>query len=246
MNKGIYERLIKIGRLCFKKPVIYLPEDFDASGPSVFLCNHAQNYGPIMAVTRFPAAFRPWCHSGVVHPDESHEYIKNGFFIERLKLNNILAGFLAGLIARPLLALVHMNRPIPAYHDISKSLKTIHMGTQSLLNGENQLIFSNVPVCKGGRLNPDFDFMKGYLPVIKCALKKGVVPKIYPVSINRDKAAISIGNPIIPDVYAHWNIEKKRINDTIVRKVKLGYLYPRRTLEKTSRLFWGEDRRKIS
>ena len=65
MKQKTYERILRIGRLCFKKPAIYLPVDFDTSTPSIFLCNHARNYGPIMAVTRFPAPFRPWCHSGV-------------------------------------------------------------------------------------------------------------------------------------------------------------------------------------
>ena len=246
MNRKTYEWILKIARLCFKKPAIYLPEDFDRSVPSIFLCNHAKNYGPIITVTRFPAAFRPWCHSGVVHPEESFEYIRNGFFMERLKLGERIAGFFAGLIQKPLLALVHMNRPITAYHDISKSLRTIHMGTQSLLNGENQLIFSNQPICKGGRLNPDFDFMKGYLLVVKNAMKKGVIPKIYPVSINKDKAAVSIGKPISPDIDTDWDMEKKRINDYIVRKVKLGYLYPQRILEAVEVPAYSEDEKKIS
>lgn len=231
MKQKTYERIIRIARLCFKKPAIYLPEDFDTSVPSIFLCNHAKNYGPIMAVTRFPAPFRPWCHSGVVHTEESVAYIRNGFFMERLKLNTVIAEFFARLIARPLLALVHMNRPITAYHDISKCLKTIHMGTESLLNKENQLIFSNVPVRTEEGLNLSFDFMKGYLLVIKNAMKKGVVPKVYPVSINKDKAAISIGEPITPRAHADWEMEKKRINEYIIRKVKLGYLYPERVLE---------------
>jgi len=247
MRQKTYERIICFARLFFKKPEIYLPEDFDTSVPSIFLCNHAKNYGPIMAMTRFPVSVRPWCHSGVVHPEESFEYIRNGFFMERLKMNKKIAGFFARMIAKPLLALVHMNRPITAYHDISKCLKTIHTGTRSLLGGENQLIFSNVPVRKDEKLNPDFDFMKGYQLVIKNAMKNGVIPKVYPVSINKDKAAISIGEPILPDPYADWNIEKKRINDYIVRKVKLGYLYPRRRLEKPHRrIFWEEDRKKIS
>lgn len=231
MKHTTYERILQIGRLCFPKPTVHLPYDFDTGGPGVFLCNHARNYGPIMAVTRFPAAFRPWCHSGVVHPEESLAYIQNGFFMERLRLGRRIAGFFAGLIHKPLLALVHMNRPIPAYHDLCKSLRTIHMATASVLDGENQLIFSNVPICTEGRLNPDFDFMKGYLLVVRNALKKGVIPRIYPVSINRDKAAISVGEPIIPDPYADWDTEKKRIHDQVVRKVKLGYLYPLRTLE---------------
>lgn len=247
MKQKTYECILKAARLCFKNPAIYLPEDFDMSVPCIFLCNHARNYGPIITVTRFPVSFRPWCHSGVVHPEESIAYIRNGFFMERLRLNRMIAEFFARLIARPLLALVHMSRPITAYHEISKCLRTIHMSTDSVLSGENQLIFSNVPVCREGRLNPDFDFMKGYLLVIKNAMKNGVIPKIYPVSINKDKAAISIGEPISPDIYADWDMEKKRINDYIVRKVKLGYLYPRRTLEKRKRcVIWEVDRKMIS
>lgn len=231
MNRKTYERIIGIGRLLYKKPAVYLPEGFDPHAPGIFLCNHARNYGPIMAVTRFPAAFRPWCHSGVVHAEESFAYIRNGFFMERLRLGKRIAGFFAKLIDTPLVALVNMNRPIPAYHDISKCLKTIHMGTMSLLEGENQLIFSNVPLVADGRINPRFDFMKGYLLVARNAMKHGVLPRIYPVSINRDKRTISVGNHISPDPHTDWDIEKKRINDYIVRKVKLGYLYPQRRLE---------------
>lgn len=99
MKKKTYEFYKKLGRTYFKKPAIYLPKDFDKNTPSIFLSNHAQNYGPVITVTRFPVEFRPWCHSGVVHFDESFEYIRIGFFMERLKLGKSVAGFFARMIA---------------------------------------------------------------------------------------------------------------------------------------------------
>lgn len=235
MRRVTYAIFRGIGRLLFKKPRIYVPECFDPHVPSIFMCNHAQNYGPIITVTRFPVAFRPWCHTGVVYLDESFDYIRDGFFMTRLRLNKRIAGFLAKLIARPLVALVNMNHPIPTHHNISKCFRTIHMGTRSLLNGENQLIFANVPLIVDGALNPDFDFMRGYLLVVRGAMKNGVIPRIYPVSINKDKAAISIGEPISPDPRAEWDMEKKRIHDYLVAAVKAGYEDPQRKCQKIHR-----------
>lgn len=228
MNKKTYEFCKKLGRAYFKKPAIYLPKDFDTSTPSIFLSNHARNYGPIITVTRFPVEFRPWCHSGVVHLDESYKYIRNGFFMERLKLGKSVAGVFARMIAKPLTTMVKMNNPIPAYHDISKCLKSINMGVEATKNGENQLMYANVPLVVDGQINPNFDFMKGYLIVVKKAIHLGIVPKIYPVSLNKQKATMSIGEPVVPNVHRDWNVEKKRIHNYLVREVIAGYDNPQR------------------
>lgn len=233
MNKKTYEFYKKLGRACFKKPTVYLPKDFDENGPNIFLSNHSKNYGPVITVTRFPVEFRPWCHSGVVHLDESYDYIRDGFFVERLKLCKGVAGFFSRMIAKPLTEMVNMNDPITAYHDISKSLTSINMGVEAIENGENQLMFANVPLVVDGQINPNFDFMKGYLIVVKKAIRLGIVPKIYPVSLNKQKATMSIGEPAIPNLHTDWNVEKQRIHSYLVREVIAGYDDPQRLRQDT-------------
>lgn len=121
-----------------------------------------------------------------------------------------------------------MNNPIPAYHDISKCLKSINMGVEAITDGENQLMFANVSLVVDGEINPNFDFMKGYLIVVKKAIRLGVVPKIYPVSLNKQKATISIGEPVTPNIRSDWNVEKIRIHNYLVREVIAGYDSPER------------------
>ena len=70
--------------------------------------------------------------------------------------------------------------------------------------------------------------MKGYLLVIRKAMKQGIIPKIYPVSINRKKATISIGSSILPNPNVNWLIEKNRIHNYLVKEVRYGHENPAR------------------
>lgn len=235
MNKKIYEIIKRISYIIYKKPTIYLPKEYDENTPSIFLSNHAKNYGPIMITTHFPYKIRPWSHSEVVHYDESYEYIRDTFCIERLKMNNKTGAFLAKLIAKPVVGVVNMNNPIPIYHDGIRDIRTIRASMNALINNENQLIFAtnNEPIALGNEVNPKFDFLQGYLLVVKQLMSKGIYPKIYPVSVNKNKSTISIGEPIIPRINSSWKREKARIHNYIVDEVKNGYTNPDRRNEQT-------------
>lgn len=226
----IYNLIKKVAMIIYKKPKVYLPKDFDKNTPSIFMCNHEKNYGPIMFALYFPYDARPWAHSEVVNYDESLEYICKRFFIDRLKLNVKLARLLSKIVLKPLNYVVNMNNPITIYHDGIRGRNTIVQSVNSIMKKENQVIFgTNLnPVMINGKINPKFDFHKGYLLVAKQAIELGVVPKIYPVSFNKRKATISIGEPITINLENHWAKEKKRINYYLTNEVKYGYLNPSR------------------
>lgn len=231
MKQKTYSIIIKFGRLILGKAKFYLPSDFDDGSPAIFMCNHEGFYGPGIVATRFPVKVRPWCHSGVVFHEESHDYI-TGSFPEKLpNVNPKVARIIAKIIARPFVSLVNMNNPIPAYHDYKRSIKSIRIGIESLKNSENQLIFSNIPIKKDNEYNQDFNFMPGYLLMVKKAMKQGVIPNIYPVSINRKKSTISIGSPVSPNPNADWLLEKKRINNYLIREVLYGHANPAREFD---------------
>jgi len=233
MKRKAYEMVKNISQLIYKKPKIYLPDNYDESIPSIFMCNHSKNYGPVMVAAHFPYKLRPWSHSEVVHYDESFEYIRDTFCIDRLKLNKKMGEILAKLIAKPVVALVNMNNPIAIYHDGVRDIGTIRESIDSLAKNENQLIFAtnDEPLAIKGAINPKFDFLQGYLLVVGQLLHKGITPRIYPVSINKEEATISIGEPIIPDRHNGWKSERNRIHTYIVNEVKNGYSNPCRDKE---------------
>lgn len=228
MNKRMYKTIKNISNLIYKKPTIHLPEDYDKNIPSIFLCNHEKNYGPIMFATSFPYKVRPWSHSEVVHYDESFTYIRDSFCIERLKLGNKLGSILAKLIAKPVVGVVNQNNPIAIYHDGVRDIRTIRNSLFAFVNKENQLIFAtnDKPIAIDGKINEKFDIYKGYQLIVKQLMRKGMTPRIYPVSINKEKSAISIGNYISPYGDCSWKEEKERIHDYIVSEIKHGYVNP--------------------
>ncbi len=231
MKVKTYENIKKIGRLLYKNPKVYLPHDFDDKAPAIFMANHEGFYGPAIVTTRFPIKFRPWSHSGVVFHEESHDYIMGSFPNKFPNVNPKVAQFIGRIIAKPIVNLIQMSNPIPAYHDAKRSIQSVRLGIESLANNENQLIFSNTPVQKNGEYNQNFNFMKGYLLVVNKAMKQGVIPKIYPVSINRKRTSISIGSPVSPNPNADWLTEKQRIHDYLVSEVLYGHENPSREFD---------------
>lgn len=231
MKTKTFENMKKISRLAYRNPKVYLPHDFDSEAPAIFMANHEGFYGPAIVTLRFPVRFRPWSHSGVVFHEESHDYIMGSFPDKLPNMNPKVARIIARIIAKPLVNAIRMTNPIPAYHDYKRSIQSIRLGVESLGNNENQLIFSATPIQKNGEYNMDFNFMQGYLLVVKKAMKQGIIPKIYPVSINKKKTTISIGSPVSPNPNANWLSEKKRINDYLVREVLYGHENPAREFD---------------
>lgn len=228
MNNKIYNIIKKISKLIYNEPTIYLPSDYNENIPSLFLSNHEKNYGPIMLATNFPYEVRPWAHSEVVHYEESFAYIRDTFCIERLKLKKGTANAVAKLIAKPVVGVVNMNNPIPIYHDGARDIRTIRNSLEAFSNYENQLIFASnaEPISINGELNSNFDIYKGYQLIVKQLMRKNIETRIYPVSINKQKSTISIGDYISPNISASWKEQIECIHKYIVEEVKRGYVNP--------------------
>jgi len=81
-------------------------------------------------------------------------------------------------------------------------------------------------------LADNFQFMQGYLTLCKMSAKKhGIIPKIYPVAVNKEKLCVSIGKPTHIDMDLSLKAEKARINQYLVACVKLGYTQPQKMAE---------------
>lgn len=233
MRKLTYGIIQGISKIVYRRPKIYMTKEIDQTVPSIFLCNHEKNYGPIVITNYFPVAVRQWAHSELVELEESYKYVKERFFEQRINLNNRFSSFMSRIISRTLVGAIGMNNPIPIYHDGKRERQTIRESIKALVEKKNILIFSTNlnPLIRDGKLNSDFDFLGGYLLVVKKLLSQNIAPNIYPVSINKEKKAISIGEPIRPSKDNDWKSERNIIRDHILREVIQGYFNPSREVK---------------
>lgn len=232
MNKATYKVFEILGKIYFKKPRIYGLDNYKEQPSCIFMCNHEELYGPCAIITRFPIPLRLWAYSGVVEEDESINYIKETFLIDKLKMSDKYAQAFSRPISKLVTSIVGHNNPIVAYWDPKRAMQSILMGVKSLIDGENQLMFAKSEQIHEDRLRDDFNFMKGYLFVVQKAMKShGICPTIFPMAINKNRATIAIGKPIIPNPEEAWNIEKNRINSYLVESLKIGYMNPEKMIE---------------
>ena len=230
MRKLTYKMIQGISKLVYRKPKIFLPKDFDPNVPSIFMCNHEKNYGPIVVTNYFPTKVRQWAHSELVDLEDCYQYVKEKFFINRMKMGSKLSSFMAKLTSKALVGSVSYNNPIPIYHDGKRERLTIKESVRALQEEDNVMIFSTNlnPLVVDDELNPDFDFLSGYLLVVKKLLSKMVIPDIYPVSVNKSKRTLSIGSPIRPNIQNNWKEEREKIRNYVVKHVISGYYNPDR------------------
>ena len=75
--------------------------------------------------------------------------------------------------------------------------------------------------------NGKLTFLPGYLFISKVAAKKhNVVPKIYPVSINKENSTMSIGKPTSLDITLDYEKEHIRIDKYLDDRIMTGYEEP--------------------
>lgn len=229
MNNLTYHTIVYLFKKHFKKPKIYGLENFDSECPALFMCNHERLYGPVMMITRVKIKMRPWAHSGVVNMDEAVEYISedDGFLRKTLHLTEHSTKVWAKMLARPMCDVMMRNRAIPAYRDSRKSKISIKIGTESFVNGDNQLIFAETKEMYKDKLREDFSFLPGYQLLIQQTIKKyKIYPKIYPVALNMNKHTVAIGKPVDIRKDIPWSKQRHSIDKHLVEMVHLGYNSP--------------------
>lgn len=207
----------------YKKPVIYGAKNYDSSVPAIFMCNHEKFYGPIIVTTRFPISKRTWANSMTVEKEAARKYVTESLFMGELGKGEKISRFYGYLLGTLVSAVISGSNPIIAYWDNQRSRKSIRSGVEVIVKGENQLMFA-----RRREFNEDkIVFMPGYLFICKVAAKKhGIVPKIYPVSVNKENSTISIGKPTSLDSDLDYDKESDRINKYLSELVMEGYENP--------------------
>ena len=119
----------------------------DPNNPVVFLCNHGELYGPIVAMLNIPVPLRPWTISEItVNKDEVAAYVYK-YTISRQKwLPECLKWPVARLIGPLSVWCMNCVEAIPVYRNKPRDLiNTFRLSVEAMQAGDNLLIFPENP-----------------------------------------------------------------------------------------------------
>lgn len=167
--------------------------------PSVFVCNHAFLYGPIVAALFLPTYFRPWIHDRMLREDLAQREISMSFPWVRKVFGRRLGQWLVRVAARLTTRLLLSFRPIPVVRGNSHdTLSTFDASLEALREGDNLLIFAEKPKRLDNGANPDLrNLYTGFAHIGKLYHDAtGTDLFFYPVFSNQKQRVIRIGDPI--------------------------------------------------
>ena len=202
---------------CYHRVVGKDKVKLDEDTPCVFVCNHGEIYGPIVATLYLPFSFRPWSAYEITDVNIITDRTMNGTFqnvkgIKRKILNGIM-----NKIGAPFLAYIMKSMDcIPVYHDNPRMLRQTFRDTIAAMEaGDNILVFpENAATSPTHRYVSEgvSEFFTGFTMIGQLYQSKtGKCPLFVPLYANKRKRTITFGTPTRynPDIPS--NEEKERL-----------------------------------
>lgn len=182
--------------------------------PVVFLCNHAEIYGPIASALCFPVPVRFWVISKMMfNKRDVRAYLYENTFSKKTFLPVFIRRLLAWYLGWLSVNVMNALRAVPVYRDSPIKLRqTIRQSVEALENGESLMIFPEHPeggkYVKGGigELSP------GFVMLAEAWWKRsGKKLRVMPVFANREKRTFTFGNEIRYEPENGYAAEQDRI-----------------------------------
>lgn len=214
---GIKAVIFTLWPLCYHKikgkEKVRLDEDI----PCVFVCNHGEIYGPVVATLYIPFSFRTWVTYEIADVNCIADRCMNGAFQNVKDPWRKMLDWFMRKIGAPFIAWVMKSLDsIPVYHDNPRQLmQTFRETVTSMQAGDNILIFPENPEASAERKyarNGVNEFFTGFTMVGQLYYNKtGKCPLFVPLYADRHRRTITFGTPTRynPDIPA--NEEKERL-----------------------------------
>lgn len=194
---------------------IRLDEDI----PCVFVCNHGEIYGPVVATLYVPFSFRPWVAYEMTDKQAVIDHTMNGTFQKYTGWKRRALHFLMVHIGAPFLTWIMKSVDcIPVYHDNPRKLmQTFRETTAAMVAGDNILLFpENADTSADHRYVREgvSEFFTGFTMIGQLySNKTGKNPLFIPIYADKKQRVITFGVPTRynPDLPA--NEEKERLCD---------------------------------
>lgn len=190
-------------------------------GPVIFVANHYEIYGPVIAVLRMPESFRPWVINEMLDDKMIEEQMVGG--IDKIKflpqcvkkrMPKIIKGFMKYILTA--------MDPIPVYKgNLREVITTINLTVQAMQQGDNIMLFPERPDVAYNSDGGVDRFYSGFAEIgASYYTKTGKSTTFYPVYISKKKRKLFIGEGIKYDVTAPKAEEKRRIANLLHERMQ--------------------------
>lgn len=188
----------------------------------VFICNHGEIYGPIVANVYIPFPVRPWVMSEMVNADETTDYVYEGTFKRQQWLPQKLR-YLAARLVTPIINWgMESVGSIPVYRNKPRELvRTFRDTVNAMEAGDNILIFPENPYderqyTKSYVREGVGEFFTGFTMIAPLYYKRtGKKCVFIPIYADKKRHTLTFGIPTVYDPDNEPNAEKQRLCDTL-------------------------------
>ena len=217
-------RVLKFVTRLFVRSHVYgtenVPIHEDAS--IVFICNHGEIYGPIVASVYIPFPVRPWVMSEMVNAEETTDYIYEGTFKRQKWLPKRLRYPLARMVTPIISRSMEGVGSIPVYRNKPRELiRTFRTTVDMMEAGDHILIFPENPFDErhytGSYLREGVgEFFTGFTMVAPLYYKRtGKRCVFVPMYADKKRQTLTFGPPVVYDPDNEPNAEKERLCQTL-------------------------------
>ena len=214
---GLYAVICMLWPPCYHRVVGKDKVKLDDGVPCVFVCNHGEIYGPIVATLYVPFSFRPWSAYEITDVNIIADRTMNGTFQNVKGVKRKILNGLMNKIGAPFLAYIMKSMNcIPVYHDNPRMLRKTFRDTVAAMEaGDNILVFpENSATSPTHRYVSEgvSEFFTGFTMIGQLYHSKtGKCPLFVPLYANKKKRTITFGAPTRynPDIPS--NEEKERL-----------------------------------
>ena len=182
------------------------------NGPVIFVANHYEVYGPIIAVLRMPTSFRPWVINQMLDDDLIEAQMVGG--IDKIRfLPKFVKKRLPKVLKRFMKYILTAMDPIPVYRgNLREVVTTINLTVEAMQQGDNIMLFPENPDVAYNSQGGVDKFYSGFAEIGSSYFKKtGKCTTFYPVYISKKKKKIFVGDGIKFDSSMPKAEEKRRI-----------------------------------
>ena len=188
-------------------------ENIKDKNPAIFVCNHKEIYGPLVANLFIPFICRPWIINGMVDKHKIHDHLKNGFVKRGSKMPQFIIKLYYLTMSPILIWTMNSIEPIPVYRGEGRDIiKTINLTVEAMEQEDNVLIFPEDASKTDGYMKKPGEFFTGFAHIGKAYYKKtGKNITFYPMYADSEKKIIFMGSGIQYDNANNSADERDRI-----------------------------------
>jgi len=201
-------------RTYFGRCKIIIPEELPS--PAIYVGRHQNMHGPVHVMAYSPIPMHLWCMHMFFDRKTCTEHLAGFTLSERLHYPPWLLRLCLRFYVGHTVACMHQMDAIPVYRGKREIIKTMKLSIDTLLAGENLIIFPDVSYDDVS--NTAGQLYEGYLHLCKEYYKKtGKNLPIIPVCTPHRQNALVFGRPIVPDGTLPFAQERERVAQEVGR-----------------------------